>query len=139
MGDVTIRITANRLPTLPARLRQQASAAVRKAAFDIEANAKQSVPVDTGALKNSIYTVTDQGSTYGQAVGSASSANPHGHPVAEAPKPAGISAVVAVGMEYGVYVELGTRKMAARPFLGPAAEVVKPAFLAALAQLVEQG
>ncbi len=42
---------------------------------------------------------------------------------------------VAVGAEYGAYLELGTARMAARPYLGPAADKVKPAFERALGQV----
>lgn len=139
MGDVSIRIHFDRLPGLPERLNKRVAVAVRKAAFEIEAEAKSRVPVDTGALKNSIYTVTDQGSTYGQAAGAAVSANPRSKEVPEMAKPPGVSAIVAVAIDYGIYVEMGTRKMEPQPFLGPAAEIVEPALLAALRSIVEQG
>ena len=36
--------------------------------------------------------------------------------------------VVADGVEYGIYQELGTSRMAAQPFMRPAVEAVRPGF-----------
>lgn len=81
---------------------------VRKAAFDMERGAKARAPVDTGYLKNSIYTeiVKNDRRVY--------------------------AAEVVVGAEYGVFVEEGTSRMAPQPFMGPAFDAVLPGFLAAL-------
>ncbi len=49
-----IVIEYNNLPRIAAKLPEEVGAIVRKAAFDIEANAKAVVPVITGKLKNSI-------------------------------------------------------------------------------------
>lgn len=127
---VVTKIVFNKLPELQGELRRQASAAVRKAAHDIEAHAKDVVPVDTGNLKNSI-----QASMEGE-----------------------LTAVVAVGAEYGVYVEFGTGArgaasnierpegiryssdwagMPAQPYLTPAAEAVRPSFEAAMRDLLK--
>lgn len=107
MPGVTIK--SNRLGSIAAGLMPKARGAVQKAAFDVEARAKELVPVDTGALKNSI-----QSEMTGD-----------------------LSAVVAVGMEYAPYVEYGTSRGAAQPYLTPAADMVRPGFEAAVKQLVD--
>lgn len=96
---------------------------VRKIAFEVEAAAKQNAPVDTSAMRNSIYTVTAQQDGYGAASGAAVGANPK---VATAPHPAPKEGAAHVGpsVEYAAYVELGTSRMAAQPFLVPAVEQV---------------
>lgn len=71
--------------------------ALRKAAFSCEAVAKQLVPVDTGALRASIF--TRQEGPFRWVVGS--------------------------GLEYAEYVDRGTRKMAAQPWLTPAGELAR--------------
>lgn len=71
----------------------KAARVIRKTAFDIEASAKTAAPVDTGNLRNSIGTDISNG---------------------------GLTAVIGPGAAYGIYVELGTSRMAAQPFLGPA-------------------
>lgn len=112
-----------------AQLHQRASQLVRKTAFGIEAAIKvsmaepksgrqyglhqasapgESPAIDTGALVNSIRTEAD-----------------------------GLSAVVGVGQEYGVYLEFGTVKMASRPFMGPAFERAEPEFQRGLKELVK--
>lgn len=105
-----IVVKYNRLPQLAARLPDAVGAIVRKAAFDIEANAKTIVPVDTGTLKNSIRS--------------------------EFPSPT--KAIIAPHTDYAIYVELGTQKMRARPYMRPAAEKVAPAFLEACRRLEER-
>ena len=47
----------------------------------------------------------------------------------------GLTATVAPGTEYSMYVEYGTRFMSAEPFVKPAFEIVKPKFLEDLKKL----
>lgn len=89
-----------------AETQPMAEAAVAKSAHDLEAHAKTQAPVDTGALMNSI------GSTV-----------------------AGLHAEVGPTVHYAPYPEFGTYKMAPQPFMGPAADAVEPAFLAAMEQI----
>jgi HK97 gp10 family phage protein len=90
--------------------RRRLGEVVREAAAGIEAQAKASAPVDTGALRNSI-----QASETGE-----------------------LSAEVAVAADYGLAVELGTARAAPRPYLGPGLEAARPELEAAVAAAVRE-
>ena len=87
---------------------KRASQVVRKTAFDMEAQAKKLSPFDTGTLRNSISTTIGLG---------------------------GLTAEVGPTVNYGIYLEYGTRRMPAQPYMSPAAETVTPAFIEAIEQL----
>lgn len=91
-----------------ARVPAQASAITRKAALDIEAHAKTTVPVDTGATKNSIGVdiTEDEGS---------------------------IEVVVGPQTWYAPLLEAGTERMPPRPFMGGAFDEVEPGWSKAIA------
>ena len=130
-------IVYNHLPELGAALEKVVDKMVREAAFNIQARAAASLEfghgLRTGFLKSSIYTVTDQGSTYGQdLVGDGPLL-----PEVEKPKEDEHTAYIAVGAEYGVFVEMGTSKMAAIPYLVPAADIERPVFIALMSKLEE--
>jgi len=84
---------------------------IRYLGFSVEARAKIKSPYLTGANSNSIYTNT--GNT----------PKPPNSDYALPDPPKGI---VRVGpsMEYSIYLETGTRRMAARPYLVPAVEEI---------------
>jgi hypothetical protein len=100
-------------------------AIIRRAAFQIEAEAKKNAPYDTTALKNSIYTVTGDHNGYHQAATSAKAKNPDVQTEAF-PTPAKGSAHVGACVEYAEYVEYpgAVRKGGERPYLTPAAELI---------------
>lgn len=133
---ITITIDKNDLPRIAANLEPRVSQVVRKAAFDIEGKAKAAAPVDEGHLKNSIQASVD-----------------------------GLSAEVTANADYAAYVEYGTAPHVirprnakvlafqaggktvfaaevnhpgtpAQPFMTPAAEAVRPAFIAAMTQAI---
>ena len=124
------------LPELAFKLQEATSRVVRKAAFDIIADAKRGAPVDTGFLKNSIYMVTPEKSTYDRI----------GEPVKEGqevleevtPPDSPTEAIVAVAASYGIYVEYGSEHGPAQPYLTPAVEYVYPQFIHALELLEEK-
>lgn len=108
---------------------------VRKAAFDVQAQAASNAAVDTGFLRNSIYTVTTEGSTYGRA----GSAPGDATLLPEVPGPGDKhTAYVAVGASYGAYVNYGTRYQPAQPFWEPAIDAVVPSLNAALEAIESQ-
>lgn len=121
--------TWNHIPGVIAALQQAAHEIIVKTSFDVEAHAKQGAAVDTGYMRSSIYTVTSEGSGYGQGV---TGGKPGATllPEVDAPENA-TTAYVAVGAEYAAYVELGTVHQAAQPFMVPAADAVRPGFVAA--------
>lgn len=107
---VRIELKSN-LGKIPDQARPRLRRVLVKAAADIEGRAKTAVPVRTGNLKNSIQ----------------AQAGRHQ-----------LEREVAVGAVYGVFVEFGTHKMGARPYLTPASEAVRPAFERAVAQAVQE-
>jgi HK97 gp10 family phage protein len=127
-------VLQSNLPALNAVLRARASKLVRSTAASIEGRAKASMPgqktgrnykrgkrrhqasapgetpaVDTGNLMNSIQAVQESD----------------------------LHATIGVGAEYAVWLEFGTRRIAPRPFLGPAFEWAKPAFEQGLKELLK--
>jgi HK97 gp10 family phage protein len=102
---VTVRVVSNRLPEMPAAIKAICVAEVQKATYRVEADAKALTPVKTGALRRSIHSVFENG---------------------------GLRGVVGPSVLYGKYVEFGTRRMGARPYMRPAAEKNLPAFLSAV-------
>jgi HK97 gp10 family phage protein len=92
-------IVFNRIPEVIAEVEANAIKAVADVSADIERNAQARAPVQTGYLRSSIK------------------AQAHGK-----------SAEIEAGAEYAAYVEYGTYKMAARPFLSPAVEAAKDEF-----------
>lgn len=107
---------SSRLSGAGGRVGAKASAALRKTAFDIEADAKMLVEaydaVDTGDLMNSVSTtITGDGRTGTMTV------------------------EVGPTVEYGLYVHEGTSVMPGRPFLGDAWDRRVPGYTQALAQI----
>lgn len=89
------------------------SLVVRKAALDTERDAKTAAPVDTGNLRSSITTdVTDTGTS--------------------------VSAEVGPTANYGLFVEVGTSRMAAQPFMGPALDRNGPLMERAFDQIIDR-
>jgi HK97 gp10 family phage protein len=97
----------NSVKLLVPRIRQGVQQSIAEMALLVETDAKLFAPVDTGRLRASIH--------------SDIAAN-------------GLSARVSAGTSYAVFVEFGTRYQRAQPFLFPAYEKNRLAFVARLKQ-----
>lgn len=86
---------------------RRASDVMDKSAHDIEATAKQLVPVDTGATKNSIGV--------------------------DRPVGKDLIAIIGPTTEYAPDLEFGTVRMAPRAFMGPSLDIHAPGFVAGMA------
>lgn len=82
---------------------------VQIAAFNVERRSKDLVPVDTGATKNSIAARFSRG---------------------------GLEAEIGPTTEYAPFIEFGTTRMAARPFMTPALEAERKPFITAVGQVM---
>ncbi len=91
MSDTTIRITDNS-DLVAEEFARACERALTRIGLQAETYAKRECPVDTGNLRNSITNAVDDKSAY-----------------------------VGTNVEYAPYVELGTSRAKAQPFIKPAA------------------
>jgi len=108
--SITIETTIDRSKLVTQALQEAAKLAITKACFDTQAKAQAIVPVDTGNLKNSIQVDLSE--------------------LEE------LSGEVVPQAEYAVYVEFGTSKMPAQPYMTPAAEEVGASFVEVMERLM---
>jgi hypothetical protein len=117
--------TFNLLPEIINLLGDIPDKLVTECAQQIVPVAKANCPVLSGSMQSTIYMKTNSQSTYG--VGFIDPPE-DSYIMEEIETPPSGTAYVAVGDNYGIYVELGTRKMGAEPFLIPALELVGQSF-----------
>jgi HK97 gp10 family phage protein len=125
MNDIVI--DTKEVDRVVANLGKNRDAIIRIIGFDIESAAKQLAPVDTSALRNSIYTETPEGNTFNVADSNAKGANSNVTTI-QHPKPDEGFVNVGPSVNYAEFVEFGTSRQAAQPYLVPAAESVSQKF-----------
>lgn len=109
MSPIKVTVLMNKLPSIRRSLRPKVAKEVETAGLNIENGAKQRVRVKTGTLRRSIHTT----------------------------KTGEMSLEVGPSVEYGLYQEFGTRRMAAHPYLIPAAEAESPHFITRVKKALE--
>lgn len=113
----TVTVRLNKMPQLPSQLRQRAAEEVDDAAQNCAALARSLVAVRSGALAGSIQ-VKRESELSKKVVADAKAQSD--------------------GSLYGIFVEFGTKNMAAQPFLTPAAEMAKPPFIDEMKSIVAE-
>ena len=94
---MSLRIEDDNREAFRARLQSAIPAALEEIGLVAEGHAKKKCPVDTGRLRNSITHAVEGGDSGGRAV-------------------------IGTNVEYAAYVELGTSRQKAQPYLKPAAK-----------------
>jgi len=108
-------------------------------AYIVEGYAKVNAVTDTGFMKNSIYAKTSKKSNYGQRAAEARAVNDTAELLPEMDAPDDKSAIVAVAAEYGAYVEYGTARMGAQPYMRPAVDQHIPEITQAVSENLSDG
>jgi hypothetical protein len=137
---MSVKLDTRVLDAIIATHRQEASKVVRAGAFAVEGEAKNRAPVDLGALKGSIYTVTEGHDGYSAASGAAKQARPgvqtepHPAPKNDLTAHTGPCVEYASALEFGHLTKPFTKSQGAQnyvpaqPYLIPAVEAVRPQY-----------
>lgn len=124
----TTQLDTKVLDSILKQLNGNVGDAIAKAGFAIEARAKVKAPVDTGALRASIYTSLVEDSRANAAISAAIARNPAITPVPLPVPRDGLTAYVGPSVEYGAAIELGSASRPATPYLLPAVRETEKEF-----------
>lgn len=145
---VTTEVDTRILDAIIRNLGGNVADTIAKVALTVETKAKLRAPVDTGALRASIYTSLKDNDGFGEARSEAMarSTRRNGagqiHPLGaknfvELPKPKdNHTAYVGPSVEYGAAVELGTAQRSGTPYLQPAVRETESEFQEMLGKAV---
>jgi len=148
VGNLRVTIRSNRIPQVAAAIAANAKTTVDAAAVSLQTLASQLAPVDTGALRSSIYVNTGDTSDYMTRVGTAQQLNRDMEPLDEidpefvialgtTPGPNARIVVVGVAAHYGLFQEEGTVFQPPQSFMRPAAEATASEFEAAMHHIAD--
>ena len=112
-GSAEFELIARNLNNASRQVMPKARQAMKKALGDIASGAKTRAPVDTGALRNSITTQTQGNRDYARGE-------------------------VGPTVHYGGFVERGTSRTRAQPYLRPSTDAVLPGYEQALGQITDE-
>ncbi len=126
-------VVYNRFPEIAAQFPEQLHKVVVQTVEITNELASDNAPRRTGFMASNIYHVTSDGSTYGQGIAPPTDDVYLLPPGPEVSDP--YTGYTACAANYSIFVEMGTRFMAAQPFFYPAVEEGRARFEAALAAM----
>lgn len=136
-NNVSVSVDTSVLDRLIKQMPGEVSKNIRAIAFGIEGKAKLKAPVDTGALRASIYTRIGNEDSFGAVASDVHSRNREAEMV-QLPKPeSNLVAYIGPSVNYGIDVELGTRRRAATPYLTPAVREAERELSAAMGKAIK--
>lgn len=139
MPNSVVEVDTSRLDRILRNLEGNIEEALSAVGFSVEGKAKNNAPVDTGALRNSIYTRAYSRDGESMARAMVRAANPQAE-ITPLPAPESRNVVhVGPSVNYALYVEFGTNRMGARPFLSQAVRDVTDEMAAAMGDAVTDG
>jgi hypothetical protein len=120
-GNTTIVVDTKELDRIAAKLSISTDSVIRAMGFETQGMTRNAIEaqdaIDTGAYWNSIEVVTPAGGKFREKA-------PPAEVEADIPEPPDHAVHVGPTVNYAVYVEFGTYKMAARPSLIPSFEAI---------------
>lgn len=133
----SVTVDTSGLKRIAGELDPRAQKIIAKTALDVEDRAKRGAPVDTGALRASIYSAgAGLRSKYLVSQIIARGLNPDA--AFHAKEDGGdLTAIVGASVEYAIYQEFGTKAMKAHPFMIPALEAMRKPFLDAWKEMTK--
>lgn len=109
-SGVSVSVKFNHLPALSQRMREQGAAHVQATAEHIAEDAASRAPVDTGELRDSIHV-----------------------------EGRGMASVIVADAGHAAYVEYGTSRSPAQPYLHPAVEAARSGYLSGWKSIISGG
>lgn len=139
MAKTSVTLDTSRLDSILRKLDGNVADAIAKTGFAVEGRAKIKAPVDTGALRASIYTSLAGGGRSDDAMADALSRRP-GVELSPLPVPRdNHTAYVGPSVEYAAELEFGSAGRAAQPYLLPAVRETEKEFLKMIGKAAVDG
>ncbi len=126
----------NHFPALARKLKPALQAGIKNTAGAVKLNAQGQAPILTGFMMSNVYTAFWDGSSYAQGI---APPVPSAFLLPEERPKNDLTAIVGAAANYSLFVEMGTRRMAARPWFLSAVEQARPEFAREMADALRKG